>query len=663
MRRSNASYRFAIDVSWLTMKDGVRLSVTLFRPLQKRSGERFPVLLEMLPYRKDDSFYLRDYPIYAYFARAGFIMAKVDVRGTGSSEGAVPNREYSDAEIQDAIEVIAQLANRDDANGHVGMWGISWGGFNAIQVAMHRPAHLHAIAAFHASDDLFHDDVRFIDGAFHINHYALEIDHELGLPATPEYIIDARYLKERFSSRPWFLTYLNQQQDSEFWRRKSLRFQYDAVNVPIYLVGGLLDGYRDTVPRMLANMTVPIRAEIGPWNHDFPDTGKPGPNYDWRKNMVAFFQHELSGRKKTRSSAKRVLTMFVRSGHAPDANLKETPGDWQVRNWPLEKPRVMRLYPIEAGRLARTSRKPYVDELAYVPTAGVQAGRWWGEPTGDMRAADAHSLVYDSDVLKRPVTIAGFSKVRMKASVDTNHAHFVARLEDVDPSGQVSLVTGAVLNGSQRESRLEPSFLEPNQTYDLSFDLHFTTWTFRPGHKIRLSISNSQFPMIWPTPKHMTMSLHLGKNTSIDLPLLGRGGKQPELPKVEAREMRPDARELKAKRCGANCCFDRHVRDRLSNTVSVLNAKCERFIIGKRRYKLSQKLCYKANDNNPARAEFEGEMVTTIKDKDFSLALTTTIKVTSDEKFFHARVTRKLMKNGKHVTKRVWKEKIPRRFN
>ena len=133
-----APYAFDVTRDFLTLKDGVRLAVTWYVPRARAPGEKFPVLLEYLPYRKDDSFYQRDYPLYSYFARHGFLMAKVDVRGTGGSEGALPTREYSAQEMADADEIIAQLARHPAGNGNVGMWGISWGGFNSIMVAARR---------------------------------------------------------------------------------------------------------------------------------------------------------------------------------------------------------------------------------------------------------------------------------------------------------------------------------------------------------------------------------------------------------------------------------------------------------------------------------------------------------------------------------------------
>ncbi len=184
---AQAPYQYTRTRGWLRMPDGVRLAVTYWRPVPRTPGERFPVLLEYLPYRKEDSFYERDFPLYDWFVRRGFIMAKVDIRGTGSSEGHLPDREYSDIEMEDADRIIAKLALLPGSNGAIGIWGISWGGFNAIQIAMRHPPALKAIIALMATDDLYHDDIHYIDGVLHIDEYALQIDHENALPAPPDY--------------------------------------------------------------------------------------------------------------------------------------------------------------------------------------------------------------------------------------------------------------------------------------------------------------------------------------------------------------------------------------------------------------------------------------------------------------------------------------------
>jgi putative CocE/NonD family hydrolase len=143
---------------WIPMPDGVRLSATLYMPDNLKAGEKFPALLEYLPYRKDDATAARDYPLHHWFAAHGYVSVRVDIRGFGASEGTPTDREYSEQEQLDGEQVIAWLAAQPWSTGNVGMFGISWGGFNSIQMAMRHPPALKAILAVDATEQLFHDD-------------------------------------------------------------------------------------------------------------------------------------------------------------------------------------------------------------------------------------------------------------------------------------------------------------------------------------------------------------------------------------------------------------------------------------------------------------------------------------------------------------------------
>ena len=654
-------YEFEISRDWLTMKDGVRLSVTYFKPIAQKKGEKFPVLFEFLPYRKDDLFYMRDYPLFTYFVHRGYVVAKVDIRGTGSSEGRVPPREYSEVELNDAVEIINQLSKTPWSNGNVGMWGISWGGFNAIQVAMRRPPALKAIMASCAADDLFHDDVHYIDGAFHVDQYELRIDTKHGLPRWPDYILDEAYFEDRFNAYPWFLTYLKKQKDSAFWRKNSLRWNYEAIQVPCYLLGGLLDGYRDSIPRMLENMKVPIKAELGPYNHAWPDNAIPGPNYEWRHELVRWWDYWLKDRDTGVMDEPR-FAVFVRGGHPPDAKLKITPGNWRYENWPVERTQWTRFYPADNHRLQTAKGESSVDKLKYVPSYGIEAGYWWGEPTGDMSPADAGSLVYDSKVLTGKMEIIGFPHVRLKVSADAKLAHWIVRLEDVLPDGRISLVTGALFNGSQHQSRLNPKHLVPGKTYELDFSMHFTTWTFQPGHRIRLAVSNSLFPMIWPTPYPMTTQLFLGsEETSLELPVIPTTERTiPGFLPPQPREQRPDARVLKSPGWPFKNCVNRDIIHSIT-TVEWEGESCME--IEGRRYFSIDKTSYQTDDVNPANSSFSGETVRTFQLGNRILELKTFISLRSDRHNFYVKFTRKIFEEKELIKERSWKETLPREFH
>lgn len=653
-------YEFEISREWLTMEDGVKLSATLFKPAARQEGEKFPALFEFLPYRKDDSFYLRDYPLYSYFARRGYVTVKVDIRGTGSSEGKVPPREYSEAELEDAITCIRLLAQAPWSNGKVGMWGISWGGFNAIQVAMRRPPGLKAILAMDATDDLYYDDVHYIDGAFHVDQYELSIDTDLGLPRSPDYKLDEEYFENRFNATPWFLTYLEQQRDGEFWRRNSLRWNYEAIEVPVYLIGGLLDGYRDSIPRMLEKMNVAMKAVIGPWPHAWPDNGVPGPNYEWRHEVIRWWDYWLKG-KNTLIMDEPRFAVFVRDSHLPDVNIQTTPGHWRYEKWPIERTDWMRLFPGENHLLNSVPGDKLVDSLKYVPSSGIAALYWWGDPTGDMRHEDAESLVYDSEPLDESLEIIGFPRVRLRVSADAKLAHWAVRLEDVFPDGSVSLVTGGLRNGALRNSRLSPQYLTPGEEFELDFPLHFTTWTFKPGHRIRLAVSNALFPMIWPTPYPMTTRLFLGnETTSLELPVIPSAERPvPNFLPPERREERPDASSLESR----GWPYIHKVTHDLNNSTTTVELEAEnKWDIQGRKYTSIEKVSYRTNDLDPARSSFSGEGCGIIQLESRILELKLLVSIVSDETNFHVKIVRQIFEQNELIKERKWEKSFPREF-
>ena len=653
-------YDFRIERGWLRMPDGVQLAVTYFRPVPRSPNEKFPVLVEMLPYRKEDSFYRRDYPLYSYFVRRGYLMVKVDIRGTGSSEGRLPPREYSDEELSDAAEVIAQVAKLPGSTGAVGMWGKSWGGFNSIQVAMRHPPALKALIALYASDDLYHDDVHYNDGLLKVDQYALEVDHENGLPAPPDYRTDSAFFANRFDTEPWLLAYLRHPVDGDWWRSHSLRFHFDQLQTPTFLIGGLLDGYRDPVIRMLDSVRAPIKAEIGPWKHDYPDDAVPGPNVEWRAQAVRWWDFWLKGVKNGVMDEPR-LTLFVRAGQAPDATQQTTAGAWRFESWPIARTRWQTWYPNADHRLAdQVSGAAGEDQLRYIAGSGTAVPVWWNDPTGNMAGDDGSSLVYDGAVLSEPLEIVGLPRVHLRVSATAPIADWTVRLEDVNPDGEVALVTGGQVSGAQRASRLSPSPLTPGVATDIVDTLHFTTWTFQPGHRIRIAVANAQFPMVWPTPYAMSTRLATNDTRSaLELPIVAADphAKVPRLPAPEPRTEAPDARTIT--RGPPSGLVVTH--DVLAKTTAVDFMTRDVYAIGQREIDNIEKERYETHDDVPADSRFLGDEVHLIHTgSGRSIRLRTVIDMHSDSANIHVTITRTLRVGDAQVRTRTWTDTIPR---
>ncbi|MGH9495541.1 MAG: CocE/NonD family hydrolase [Candidatus Sulfotelmatobacter sp.] len=646
-----------MEKTWIPMKDGVRLAATLYMPDGAKPGEKFPALLEYLPYRKDDGTAAEDYSKHSYFARRGYVGARVDIRGFGSSEGVPPEREYSEQEQVDGEQVIAWLAHQSWSNGNVGMFGISWGGFTSEQMAMRHAPGLKAIVAVCATAELFHDDVHYIDGMAHIDEFELNMDMAQGWVGGPDYSLDEKVLGPRFDTPPWSLLYLKHQRDGPFWRERVRPLS--EITIPTFLIGGMQDGYRDNIPDMLMQSKAPIRAILGPWNHSFPNNADFGPRVEWRDQAVRWFDHWLKGRDTGVEHDPR-LVVFMQHWHPPDPSLEEVPGEWRREDaWPPPETKNTTLFLRGNHTLGDSPAKSESDQLKYVPTVGVEAGFWWGELLTDPRPVDAFSLVYDSAPLEYDLAILGRPRVSLKATATAKQADWFARLSDLAPDGTVTQITGAGLNGAQRESMSEPRELEPGKIYPLDIEMHVTSWVFPKGHRIRLAISNALWPMILPTPYSMTTSLELGGSdgSRIALPVVPvQGIAPPRFSAPEPSEHRDDITSEGFPWPG-EWTVERD-EGRQKTTVHWKGKDGYTYPWGKQDD--SESMTYEGDDAHPETCIIRGEAESIFALKGRTLIWRGHLLVTTDRENFYYNYTRELLKDGQMLKSKTWQETVPR---
>lgn len=656
-----ASYDFDfIPHQWLIMPDGVKLSVSYWKPKAKVNNERFPVVIEVLPYRKDDNRFVTDYPAYAYLARHGIAGARIDIRGTGSSEGAVPDREYSDQELADIMVSIEKVAKLPWSNGNIGMQGISWSAFNAMMIAMRQPPHLKGILIAHGSEDIYANDIHNIDGALHLDIFSVEIEADNLLPRTPDYKLDQSYFADRFNQKPWIFAYLRHQRDGKFWQsERSLQSDYSKITIPVYAFSSLLDGYKDFATNMLENVRAPIKVSVGPQSHSWPNDF-PGPSYEWRQMAVRWWQQVLND-KETGIWKEPNFMFFMRDPVSPNLDLQETPGAYWSMQGPIHNKNWQLYFLQKNGELAISQGEESINSLRYQPDVGKGILNWWGEATPDMRPADEGVLLYDSPPITKDFEIMGNPEVTLKVAASAPLAHWIVRLEDVAPDGKVAFVTGGLKNGAHRNSRIEPSAIPIGKFFDISFPLHFTTWKFVKGHKIRFTVANAQFPMIWPTPYSMTTSIAVGSNASIlKLPLVPNNKQlSTKLPPLEEYELPEGVLNSKSIDMAPFVI----TQDNKGNVFATSKEGYYSEIHGID-YKTNYKVTYRVNNLNPADASFigEGEDLIGIKNENRYIKIRAKIIVDSDEKYFHVAVTRKVFENGVLRKTKAWKEDILRDY-
>jgi uncharacterized protein len=662
---SPPDFGMALEEAWIPMPDGVRLAADLYVPSGAPPDASFPVLLEYLPYRKTEA-RGRNYSLYAYFVERGYIVARVDIRGTGNSEGRLIPYEYSEQEHVDGEAVIRWLAEEPRSNGKVGMFGISWGGFNAIQMAARNPPALKAIIAVDATEDLYQDDVHYMDGIMHVDSWEMSQDLYNALPGAPDYTIDEAYFRDRFDTEPWMLTYKNRQRDGPFWERASLTGRYGEIRIPSFHIGGWYDGYRDSLPRMFEHVEAPVKAMIGAWSHAWPHEPYPEPGMEWRYEAVRWFDHWLKDRDTGIMDEPR-FAVYVREWHAPGPYLETAPGHWRWEDgWPIERMEERALYPQPNHTLSQEPPDTAVHRLRYMPTSGMEAGgpvMWWGDVAHDQRPTDAMSLVYDSAPLGEETEILGLPKVKLRVSADAPQANWFVRLSDVAPDGTVTLVAGAGFNGTHRVSASEPRAIEKGQVFPLDIEMHFTSWVFPAGHRIRLSVSNAQWPMLWPTPYPMTTSLTLG----------GTGGSHLLLPVVPPGEwaapeflppvVYPDLAGYESLDGGTTSGYgeissvDRNPQTG-EVTITATNTGGTRYPWGTEKYR--ETIEHRTSDDHPENTSLTGTHRIEVTLENRVLLWEAELSFRSDRENFYYHYTRRLSRDGEPVREKTWTETIPR---
>jgi hypothetical protein len=281
-----------------------------------------------------------------------------------------------------------------------------------------------------------------------------------------------------------------------------------------------------------------------------------------------------------------------------------------------------------------------------VPSAGAEVGFWWGELLGDQRAADAYSLIYDSAPLEENVTIFGRAKVQLHAAADAPLADWFVRLEDVAEDGRVTAITGAGLNGAQRMSMEHPEPLVPGTEYPLALDLYVTSWAWPRGHRIRVAVSNAQWPMLWPTPYRMTTALRLGGRAGslIELPIIPAHGPAP--PPFAAPQ--PSEQLPGVSTPGGDYAWPGSwtlARDELRGETTVT-------------WHGTSAMAFPWGSFERAAVEGEAESIERLHDR--VLTYRGQLELASDPTTFHYAAARSLWRDGLLLRTRTWQEDIPR---
>ena len=489
----------------IIMADGTRLSARMWRPVDA-GDDPVPVILEHLPYRKRDGTCARDALTHPYFAARGYACLRVDMRGNGDSHGLMED-EYTQQELDDAVEVINWAAAQDWCNGCVGMMGISWGGFNSLQVAAMAPDPLKAIVTLCSTVDRFNDDIHYKGGCL--------LNENLGWGATmwsyssrapdPALRPDWREIwLKRLEAEPFLPSvWLRHQARDAYWRHGSVCECYDTIKARVLAVGGWGDAYKNAVPQIVGNIPG-AKGIIGPWVHKYPHFAVPEPRIGFLQEALRWWDKWLKG-IDTGVQDDPDMRTYLMDGVRPATWYTNRTGRWladahgDTRTWYLCDEGL----DDAPGGLRRSVASPQ-DNGA---DAGEYCAIWLGpELPGDQRRDDARSACFDTAPLTHDLSIIDAPVLRLGFSANAPLAQMAVRLTHVHPDGASTRITYGVLNLARHLGRL----LTPGQREEITLSLDHIAYTIPQGHRLRVAISTAYWPLIWPTPTPVTLNLHGG---------------------------------------------------------------------------------------------------------------------------------------------------------
>ncbi|CUH42881.1 CocE/NonD family hydrolase [Ruegeria atlantica] len=509
-----------IENTWITLPDGRRLAARLWLPDTGPAA----AILEYLPYRKRDGTAPRDETTHTTFAEAGYVCIRVDIAGTGDSEGQFDD-EYSEQELHDGEEVIAWIAAQDWCDGHIGMIGISWGGFNGLQLAFRQPPALKAVVSVASTVDRYSDDIHFMGGCLLSDNmnWGGQMFAYLTRPADPDLRADwredwlTRLQSVPFSAADW----LRHQTRDAFWKHGSVCEDWSAIQTPVLAITGWADAYVNAPTALAANLAVPTKAVIGPWEHRYPHISKLDPA-DFHSEVIGWFDRWLKGQENGAEDLPAYRT-YMQEHFNPTAHNSARQGRWIAETtWP--SPHVSE----QAWHLAQGgfSREPATGTVAV--TSPSHVGREGGyfcagmridnELAGDQARDDALSVCFDSAPLQAPLELLGRAKLKFRFSVDRPVAQLVARLCDVSPVGVSQRISYRPLNLCHYRSHETPESLRPGEIYEAEIVLNECAHYLREGHVLRLALSTSYWPIVWPAPHSAEVTMHL-QDCTLHLPV------------------------------------------------------------------------------------------------------------------------------------------------
>ncbi len=665
-----------IEHSWIPLADGTRLAARIWMP-EGAEAAPVPAILEYLPYRKRDGTCVRDEATYPTFAANGYAGVRVDIRGTGDSEGLFTD-EYSPSELSDACEVIAWISAQPWCTGAVGMMGISWGGFNSLQVAALRPPALKAVISLSTTVDRFNDDIHYKGGALlsanlSWSSYMLAYNSR---PADPALVGDgwrAQWLERLQHIEPGLATWLRHQTRDDFWKHGSICEDWDAIQCPVLIIGGWGDGYKNAPSVALESLAVPVKAIMGPWIHKYPHFAWPHPRMDFLGEAIRWWDRWL---KDVPNGAEDLppYRAYITEGVRPSHERLHDPGRWVLGKtdedagiligvqlcWLLGGGRMVIANSAEEAGVSPA--EPLVS-LRSPLDCGVMGGEFFtlspiGDLPADQRADDAGSLVFDLDPLTEPLEILGQPALSLRVALEASNAVLTVRLNDVHPDGASQRVSFGVLNLAHRRDSAGPKPMEPLKHEVVHITLDECGHRFKQGHRLRIAISTAYWPMLLPVPEMAPVAIALTGRSVLVLPTLESSApaEVPEPanpdPLPHYRQLTPEANRRWVERdLSAGLTLYRVIVDSGETEIAAAEGLIARELRDE---------TYTIRPDDPLSAVSECRWTISRRRGAWSIRTETVTRLTMDATHFHIAASLEAFDGGVQVCERAWTDRIER---
>lgn len=656
---------------WITMSDGANIAATIWLP-EDAEANPVPAILEYLPYRKDDFTAIRDSARHPYFAGHGYASIRVDIRGTGNSDGIIMD-EYTKQEHADALEIFDWIGQQPWATGAVGMIGISWGGFNGLQVAAHQHPALKTIITLCSTDDRYADDVHYRGGnilASDMLWWASTMFVYNACPQDPQVVGDRwkdNWIDRIEHTPPFVEEWMKHQTRDHYWKHGSICENYADVHIPVFAVSGWQDGYTDSVFRLLQHLPGESKGIIGPWVHEFPEVAIPEPTIGFLQECLRWWDHWLKG-IDTGIMEEPKLTSWIQDSVKPAVSYDERPGKWVAdHQWPSEKLTQEQWY-VTKAQLTETAPETSEIVVPAMQEHGFYAGTYspFGQPgdfPADQRLENGKSTVFLSEPLQEDTEYLGHPQFHMKFSSNKENAFAVVRLSDKAPTGESTLISWGMLNLNHLRSHEHPESLVPGKMYEAVIKLDALGQKIPKEHRLEVAVSPAYWPQAWPSPEVVELTLHTGEGTYMEMPARESTDEDkqagnfqpPETASVMGREiLREEERSQEI------------IHQPITQTWTLHDYSDE----GKRRlpsngleYGSINKNRYAIEEARPQSAMVECEWELTIGRDEWQTKLETYSSMTSDASHFYLKNTITAYEKDELVTTKTWEKTVPRMYN